>query len=318
MQVYIAIPRGNNSPIALTGMVSILEAANAFPGAAFDVRLARAATVAPLQLGRFSIQIDEQLESITQADLIIVPALQGADASVIAENEDLIQWLIKMYCHRNTQLASVCTGAYLLAASGLLDGREASSHWSAIDELRLLFPKVNWVPERIITDSEGVYTSGGAISSFNLILYLIEKFVGKDPALHLSRAFAIDYPRRSQAPFHLFTNQKDHGDEQILRVQEYLENHLAQTMTIDALARQFGMSRRNLIRRFKRATLNPPGIYLQRLRMEAAKRYFEKSDKNVSEVMAAVGYTDANTFRKLFQQHSGYLPSRYRQRYGRG
>lgn len=317
MKIIIAIPDAANSSVALSGMVKILETANTFPGEHFDVRLARAGTRQPLKIGRFDIAVDYRLEEVTEADLIIIPAIEGGHRGVIDANRDLITWMSDLYRHRQTQLASVCTGAYLLAASGLLDGKEASSHWMAMDDLRELFPNVQWVPERVITDSEGIYTSGGAISSFNLILYLVEKFVSKDRARELSRMFAIDYPRQSQAPFMLFTNQKKHGDTRILEIQEYLEQHLAQTLTVDELARQFGMSRRNFIRRFKRATHHPPGTYLQRLRMEAAKREFERTNKNVGEVMQAVGYSDMTSFRQLFRQHSGYLPSRYRQKYGK-
>ncbi len=268
-------------------------------------------------MGRYSVTADSTFDAIEDANLIIVPPIVSDRRLALANSRSMINWMVKMRLEKNAQLASVCTGAYLLAATGLLNGKEASSHCDVIPEVRRLFPEVNWMPDKIITDHEGLYTSGGAFSSLNLILYLIEKFVNKDTAVTISREMQIDLYRHSQAPFMIFNSQKWHEDEQIRRVQEYMEQHFAEDISLEGLSQQFGMSRRNLIRRFKQATGNPPKTYLQRLRIEKAKRLMEQSRHNVNEAMFAVGYTDVNTFRRIFKRHAGCLPSAYRNQYQR-
>ncbi len=317
MKVVIPIPEGLNSLISIAGTAAILESANTFPGEHFELQIAALKDRQPHRIGRYTVAVDLLLEEVDNADLILIPALVDNRLEAIDQNAVLIEWLQKMYA-RKTQIGSICTGAYLLAATGLLDGKQASSHWSAIDELRVHFPQIEWVPERIITDSGGIYTSGGTFSSFNLILYLVEKFVDKATARRISKILEIDYPRQSQVPFMIFNNQKKHHDERILRTQIYMEQHLAQRLNVEDLASRFGMSRRNFIRRFKQATNNTPHTYLQRLRIEEAKRLFETTEQNVSEVMFAVGYADVNTFRQLFQRYAGFLPSHYRRTFGSG
>lgn len=315
MKVVIPIPRGDFSILSISGMIQLLEAANTYPGEHFSVELVHSHSGPRINQGRYDLVADTKLSETNWADLVIIPPLLDP-LQQLENNTELLAWVKDKASNSQVQLASVCTGAYLLAEAGVLDKKEASSHWLHMDALRRRYPQVNWVPERILTDVQGTYTSGGAFSSFNLMLYLVEKFVSKDKARQLARNFEIDYPRQSQLPFMLFSKQLDHKDEAILQAQQLMEQQLHEDTTIEKIAQMVNMSRRNFIRRFKVATGNTPKQYWQRLRMEAAKRQFEQSDKNISEVMHAVGYADQPTFRRLFRQHTGMLPSAYRRKYG--
>ncbi|MEZ5040863.1 MAG: helix-turn-helix domain-containing protein [Saprospiraceae bacterium] len=316
--IVIVIPEGEVSAVAITGITMVFDVANMVAGPNFKLKIASHLPVKEIRLGRYGVQVDTHLKDIDRTDLVIIPPLNYHQKEGLERNKELIEWLKWIWTNSEVELGSVCTGAYFLAATGLLDGKEASSHWAWIDELRELFPKVDWVPECIITDTEGLYTSGGTFSSFNLILYLVEKFVNKEVAVRISKELEIDYGRSSQLPFMIFNNQRNHTDERILAVQQFMEKHYEKTIKLDVLAKQFSMSRRNLIRRFKVATGNTPRTYIQRLRIEEAKRILETSESNVSEVMFAVGYTDVNTFRDIFQRYTGFLPSRYKQKFGHG
>ena len=316
MKTIIALPNGETTINAVAGITTLLEFANAYKEPPqFDILIATEKKEKARSLGRYSVKADATFGEIKEADLVIIPPIVGDRRLALTNSRPMIKWMVKMRLEQNTQLASVCTGAYLLAATGLLNGKEASSHFDVIPEVKRLFPEVVWMPDKIMTDKDGLYTSGGAFSSLNLILHLIEKFVDKDVAIAISKEMQIDMHRRSQAPFMIFNNQKSHEDEVIQEVQAYLENHFAENISLDSLSQQFGMSRRNLIRRFKQATGNPPKTYLQRLRIEKAKRLFEQTTHNVNEAMFAVGYTDVNTFRRIFKRHAGCLPSAYRSQY---
>lgn len=315
MKIVIPIPEAETSILAISGSIIILESANNYPGEHFEVVVAAKKSRQQRRIGRYAIQIDSDWRDITEADLVIIPALEGNQRLALTENRDMVEWLKWMRLQKGAELAGMCTGAYLVAATGFLDGKEASSHWLKIEELQRLFPNVHWKPKHIITDTDGIYTSGGSLSSFNLILYLVEKFVGLEMAVQLAKIYEIDFNRNSQLPFMIFNNQKNHNDAIILAIQEFMEANFRENFNMDTLAQRFHMSRRTLIRRFKLATQNTPKTYLQRLRVEEAKRLFESESYNVTEVMGAVGYADMNTFRTIFQRFTDCLPSQYRRKF---
>jgi transcriptional regulator GlxA family with amidase domain len=176
---------------------------------------------------------------------------------------------------------------------------------------------VQLVEDKIITDEYGIYSSGGAFSYLNLILYLIEKHAGRDVAVFMSKAFQIDIERRSQSPFTMFRGQKAHEDEAIRQMQEFIEQNVDEKLTVDGLALQFAIGRRNLERRFKKATSNTVVEYMQRVKIEAAKMSLESSRDNVNEVMYKVGYTDTKAFRTAFKRITGLSPVQYRNKYNR-
>ncbi|HTF19431.1 MAG TPA: helix-turn-helix domain-containing protein, partial [Chryseolinea sp.] len=213
--------------------------------------------------------------------------------------------------------ASLCLGAFLLASTGLLSGKRCATHWMAESAFRKMFPDVTLVTEKVITDEHGLYSSGGAFSYMNLILYLIEKFAGREMAVLAAKVFAIEIGREDQLSFIIFQGQKDHDDHQIKKAQEFIEANFQDKITVDQLASRFAIGRRNLERRFKKATSNTVVEYIQRVKMEAAKINLESSRENVNEVMYKVGYTDTKAFRNTFKRITGLSPLQYRIKYNK-
>jgi transcriptional regulator GlxA family with amidase domain len=282
----------------------------------FHIQLAGLAREVPVAGGRYTVYTDVLTENLGKTDLIIVPALDGNLPLLLEENRAFIPWLVQRH-HAGAEVASLCVGAFLLAATGLIRGKKCATHWMAAADFRKMFPDVELVEDSIITDEQGIYSSGGAFSYLNLILYLIEKHAGREMAVFLSKAFQIDIERRSQSPFMIFQGQKDHDDEAIKKAQQYLEEHYEERITVDQLASRLALSRRNLERRFKKATANSVVEYLQRVRIEAAKLSLESSRETVNEVMYTVGYTDTKAFRSTFKKITGLTPIDYRNKYNR-
>lgn len=240
--------------------------------------------------------------------------MYGDLQKAVEANKDFIPWLLKHY-KNGSEVASLCLGAFLLASTGILNGRKCSTHWLAANEFRKTFPEIDLLEDKIITDDNGIYTSGGAYSSLNLVLYLVEKFAGKDTAVFCSKSFQIDFQRNSQSPFTIFIGQKDHEDEPVKKTQEYIETNYNQKITVDQLAAVAALSRRNLERRFKKATSNTIIEYVQRVKIEAAKKNLESAQKNINEVMYEVGYSDNKAFRTTFKKFTGLSPMQYKSRY---
>lgn len=266
--------------------------------------------------GIFSITPDNTIEEVCQTDLIIIPAIHGNYREVVRANSEFIPWIKKQY-ENGAEVASLCIGAFLLAGTGLLDGRTCATHWLAAAEFREMFPEVRLVDDKIITDENGLYTSGGAYSSLNLNLYLIEKFAGREMAVLSSKIFEIDISRNSQSPFIIFKGQKAHEDNEILKVQEYMEKNYQERITVDDLCNEMAVSRRTFERRFKKATSNTVIEYLQRIKIEAAKKELEKGHKTINEVMYEVGYSDPKAFRDVFKRITDMTPLDYLNRYGK-
>jgi len=215
------------------------------------------------------------------------------------------------------EIASMCVGSFFLAEAGLLDGKTATSHWAATGEMQRRFPLVKVQSDRIITDQDGIYTSGGAFSALKLILYIIEKFCGRETALVVSKRYSIDIDYASQAHFAVFSGQRQHEDEEILKSQSYIEEHYASDLSIEQVSALCHTGKRNFIRRFKAATHNTPIEYLQRVRVEAAKKVLENEDCSLDDVMNRAGYEDIKTFRMVFKRLTGLSPRDYRKRYSR-
>ena len=262
----------------------------------------------------FRVQPDVTLAEVQQTDLIIIPAVNGDMGQVIATNQGFFPWIVKHY-KTGTEVASLCVGAFLLAATGLVDGKKCSTHWSMQHSFCEMFPAVHLVSDRIITDEHGVYSSGGANSFWNLLLYLIEKFTDRKMAVLASKYYAIEIDRTSQSPFAMFHGQKTHTDNQVMQAQLYIEQHYREKISVEQLAKMLALGRRNLERRFKKATSNTVAEYIQRVKMEAAKLSLESSHENVNEVMYKVGYTDTKAFRTTFKRITGLSPTSYRTRY---
>ncbi len=266
--------------------------------------------------GEYIVKIDRLLNEVTDIDLVIIPALYGQMSQAIALNKAAIPWIKTMH-KKGAEVASLCLGAFLLGATGLIDGKKCSTHWAYYNEFSELYPNVQVGDGTIITDEGNLYSSGGANSIWNLLLYLVEKYVSRDIAILTAKYFAIDIDRDSQGVFTIFSGQKDHNDDEILKTQQFIELNFSKKITIDELAAKVNLSRRSFERRFKQATSNTVLEYTQRVKIEAAKKSFEASRKNVTEVMFNVGYTDNKAFRDVFKKVTGITPIEYRNKYSK-
>ena len=282
----------------------------------FDVQLVGLTKEVRLSDGVFTVHPDFLISEVKKTDLIIIPAISGDIKDAIEKNSAFFPWITDQYS-KGAEVASLCIGAFLLASTGLMKGKQSSTHWLYANEFRMMFPDVTLVDGGIVTEEQGIYTSGGASSYWNLLLYMIEKYTDRATAILASKFFAIDIDRNSQAAFALFQGQKDHNDTEIKKAQDFIEKNYQDKITVDQLADSVAVGRRSFERRFRKATNNTVVEYIQRVKVEAAKRSFESSRKNINEVMFDVGYTDTKAFRIIFRKITGLTPIEYRNKYNK-
>lgn len=282
----------------------------------FKIQLVGLTSQTPLVNGVYTISSDKTIHDDFSTDLIVIPAMDGDIAMALENNSEFIPWIVNQY-RGGAEVASLCLGSFLLASTGLIEGKKCATHWMAANDFRKMFPQVNLVAEKVLTDENGIYSSGGAYSYLNLVLYIIEKYASRAAAIFCAKMFQIDIDRDSQSPFIMFNGQKDHEDEPIKKAQVFIEKNFQEKITVDELASMLALSRRNLERRFKRATSNTVVEYIQRVKIEAAKMSLELSLDNVNEVMYKVGYNDTKAFRTTFKKITGLSPIQYRSKYNR-
>lgn len=317
----ILVPNGAHNLSSVVGAYKIFTRANTHwketgQPALFQVELAGTAKEVELYDGLFTVKPHTHISAIQQTHLIIIPSLNHDYNQAIENNQPLIDWIALQY-KNGAAVASICTGAFLLAASGLLDGKSCSTHWSAANSFRNLFPKVQLQADRLITDENGIYTNGGAYSFLNLMIYLVEKYYDRQTAIFCAKVFQIEIDRQSQSAFSIFTGQKLHDDDMVQQAQAYIESNLHEKISIEHLSAQFAVGRRNFDRRFIKATGNTPVEYAQRVKIESAKKAFESSRKTINEVMYDVGYSDVKAFREVFRKVTGMSPLEYRSKYNK-
>ncbi len=243
-------------------------------------------------------------------DVVIIPGILNIDVT-LQRNQMVMQWLREQY-ERDCILLAVCSGSLLLSAAGLLDNRVATTHWAMENLFRRLFPDVLLRPDELITDSDGLICSGGFNSYLDVSIYLIEKLLGSTIARQCSKIFLCDLDRHSQAPYSIFSGVRDHGDEQVLGIQDILEKQYADNFDFNRLATEHGLGRRTLERHFKEATGETLLAYLQRIRVEHAKHLLETGTASFDEISYQVGYMDSSFFRKLFIKYTTLRPGEYR------
>lgn len=282
----------------------------------FDIKFVGLSKETKLHDSAFTVHADLLIDEVEKTDLIFIPAFVGDLKTAIELNKDFIPWLIKQR-EKGAEIVSLCVGAFLLAKTGLLDRRQCSTHWRAADEFKRMFPQIELVTDKIITEEDGIYTSGGATSYYNLLIYLVEKFTNRETAIRTAKVFAIDFERDSQSSFIIFMGQNQHSDGEVKKAQDFIQNNLQNKLTIDVLCSQVALGRRSLERRFKEATNNTVAEYVQRVKVEAAKKCFETSRKSITEVMYDVGYSDTKAFRGTFKKITGMTPIDYRKRYNK-
>jgi transcriptional regulator GlxA family with amidase domain len=265
--------------------------------------------------GGIKIQPSRALQDVGETDLIFVPAAWMSVDGVVELNAPIVRWL-KRRSARGVAVASVCSGVGLVAAAGLLDGKRATTHWGLAERFRQRYPRVKWMPELMVTEDRGFYCGGGVNASLDLSIYLVERFCGHEIAMQTAKALLIETRRAWQSGFAIIPLKTDHSDDAISSAQEWIHKNFAKTFPLEDPARSVGMSVRNFVRRFKQATGDSPLVYLQKLRIAAAKRILESNHRSVQEISEAVGYQDIAFFRALFQRHTGVSPSAYRERFG--
>lgn len=280
----------------------------------FEIKLVGLTKEVLLEKGIYTIRMDEVIQHTGQPDLIIIPSLSGDMVSPLALNLNFTPYLIQKY-KNGAEIASLCVGSFILASTGLLNNNICSTHWNYANEFRAYFPDVNLVDDKIITDQNGLYTSGGSTSYWNLLLHLVEKYTDKETAIWASKYFALDIGRNSQSPFAIFNGQKEHADTEIINIQEYIESHFADKLTVEELADMVNLGRRTFERRFRKATNNSVVEYIQRVKVEVAKKQLESGRKTVNEAMFNVGYSDVNAFREVFRKCTTMSPVDYRNKY---
>lgn len=267
--------------------------------------------------GLFSITPTTTIDKINRTDLVVVAAISGDLEKEIENNQAYIPWIKKQRIEGGADIASLCKGAFLLAETGLLNGKSCSTHWTAHNLFMQRYPQVKLVPEKIISEDNGIYSSGGAYSFLNFMLFLIEKLYGREVAIRCSKVSEIEFDRIDQSQFIIFSGQKEHNDEAIKEAQQYIEENFENNLNINEIARRVNVSARSFLRRFKKATANTPLEYIQRVKIEAAKKKLEASTLNINEVMYDVGYSDEKAFRNTFRKYSGLSPLEYRKKYNR-
>jgi transcriptional regulator GlxA family with amidase domain len=317
----IIVPDGPNNLSSIVGAYKIFTRANEYwkktgKKELFKIQLAGISKKVEFYDGLFTVKPHTSISAIAKTNLIIIPSLNHNYEKAVKGNKAVIDWVEKQY-RVGAEVASICTGAFILASSGLLDGKSCSTHWAAADNFRMMFPKVNLREDKLITDENGIYTNGGAYSFLNLMIYLVEKYYDRQTAIFCSKVFQIEIDRQSQSAFTIFTGQKVHGDDMVKKAQAYIESKLQEKISVEQLSSRFAVGRRNFDRRFIKATGNTPVEYSQRVKIESAKKAFESTRKTINEVMYDVGYSDVKAFREVFRKITGMSPLEYRAKYNK-
>src|ERR1700761_2308091 len=257
----------------------------------------------------------QSIEQTSPKKLILVPAFNTSDhKQAIVDNYPFLPWITQQY-QAGAEVATFCTGAFLLGATGLLNGRFATTHVDACGGFASAFPAVKLKADKTVTEDGRLYTSGGATSTFHLLLHIIQRYCGSDMAVRTAKFFAIDMDRDNQSYFSTFQPVRSHSDELVASAQQKIESNYCEAGTIEEIIKDIPASRRNIVRRFKQVTGITPIEYLQQTRIEAAKKLLEQTDQQMTEVIYNSGYSDPKAFRKIFRKSVGMTPSEYREKF---
>ena len=323
-KISILIPEGEVIASSIIPTLEIFQGVNEYIRAKnqnkddfFEVELVGLTPVLEKYNGLITFKPTKTIHEVEAPDLIIITTISGDLDKSLELNGDFIPWIIRQREKYQSEIASFCLGAFLLAETRLLDNKSASTHWNAAELFRKKYPNIKLTSDAVITDEDGIYTSGGAFSFLNLVLYLVEKYCGRETAIWCSKIYEIQMDRHNQQQFAIFNGQKDHQDAEIKEAQQYIEKKYGEKIPVDGLAQTFAMSTRNFIRRFKTATSNTPSEYIQRVKVEVAKKAFESQPISVSQVMCHVGYNDPKAFRDIFRKYTGLSPNDYKLKYHR-
>jgi len=280
----------------------------------YEVQILGAEKNVDLNHGLYHIHVNHVLDEIKKTDVIVIPILCNDFSKAIETNKKYRDWVIGQY-HKGAEIVSLCVGSFFLASTGLLDERKCAIHWAAKNDFQSMFPAVNVIDDTIITDENGIYTCGGGYSYLNLLLYIIEKHLGREMSILASKMFEIDIERKSQNQYMIFVGQKRHDDKNVLAAQQFIENNPTEMFTVDELCTKFDLGRRTFERRFKKCTGNSVAEYIQRVKVEFTKHQLESGRKTVNEIIYEVGYNDVDAFRRVFKKHTDLSPIDYRKKF---
>lgn len=320
MNLSILLTRGHRL-LSLAAIVDVFETVNSFLEddgelARFDIQLVGLDDPAELPENFRKYRYLRIPDMIYKNDILFVPAFRARDMQqTIQDNIPFIPLLTDQY-KKGATIVSLCTGAFLLGAAGLLNGRAATTHIDASEAFAQQFPEVSLQPHAVLTQSENIYTSGGATSSFHMKLLLIQQYCGREMAVRIAKNFAIDMDRNNQLYFEHFKPALSKEDELVRSVQTIINARFSELRSVEEALEKVPSSRRNIIRRFKHATGMTPIRYLQKTKIESAKKLLETTDKDILEVMVSSGYSDLKNFRQLFKSFTGLSPRHYREKYG--
>ncbi len=279
----------------------------------FDVTVASADGRPIRSVNNIQIQPHCRINEIENMDLLIIASATYI-VKILQKNPELVPW-IRHHYKRGTHVASICTGVLLLAETGLLDGKSATLHWGFAQAFKERYPKVTLQQDRVFIDHGRLYCSAGVSAGMDLTLYLVAKFCGQKAALQSAKTMLLDMDRKAQTPYDCFLPPRDHTDLLVAKAQAWMEQNSTQAIDYDNMADRFRVSRRSLERRFKQATGNTPLAYLQKLRVEQAKRMLEDGTLTFNEITYEVGYEDISFFRKIFVRLTGLRPKEYQQKF---
>ncbi len=304
---------------SIDGTHQLLSRANDFlnyygQNAYYTIDLVGKKSLTSFNGGLYSVKATKDINEKFKTDLIIIPIICGDFETVIKTNAPIAEWMKEQY-YKGAEIASLCVGSFFLASTGIIDGKECATHWASKNDFQVMFPAVKVLEDTIITDNAGIYTSGGTYSYLNLLLYLIEKHLGREISILASKMFEIDIERKSQTQFTIFLGQKKHSDTEVLKAQEFIENNSDKKITVDELCKKFSVQRRTFERRFKKSTGNSVSEYIQRVKVEAVKKQLETGRKTINEIIYDVGYNDRNAFRDVFRKYAGLSPFEYRKKF---
>jgi transcriptional regulator GlxA family with amidase domain len=284
----------------------------------FDVEIV-GETAGSMELAsRVPITVQRAIGTVESSDIVIVPSiLLRPGGWRKGRYPRLVQWLQLMH-QRGAVLCSACSGIFLLAETGLFDGKDATVHFNYARAFAAAYPAVRIHPERVLMISGGneeLITSGASTSWHDMVLHLIARYAGAAAAQEVARGFALQFHQDGLTPYIVFEGKTDHGDGDIQSAQQWLSDHFSIASPVEEMIKQSGLAERTFKRRFTKATGVTPIAYVQQLRIEDAKRRLECSTDSVDEISWQVGYEDAAFFRRLFKRTTGLPPGAYRRRY---
>jgi len=280
----------------------------------YTIEMVGLQTNTKLNNGLYNIQANKTISDVSQTDVVVIPLICGDFSKTFTQNKPYCNWLLSQYQH-GAEIVCLCVGSFFLASTGLLNGKKCAIHWAAKNEFMSMFPEIEIIDNNIITDENRIYTCGGGFSYLNLLLYVIEKHLGREMSILASKMFEIDIERKNQHPFIIFVGQKKPGEPQVLQAQEFIENNPEATYTIDELCAKLAVGRRTFERKFKKCTGNSIAEYIQRVKVEYAKKQLESGNKNINEIIYGIGYNDVDAFRRVFKKYTDLSLADYKKKF---